>query len=64
MLVRQAMNYAIDKDAIIEGVLGGAGSITKNVVSDKCIWICDGPYTYDLDKAKALMKESWVRRWI
>ncbi len=31
VLVRQAMNYAIDKDAIIEGVLGGAGSITKNL---------------------------------
>ncbi len=58
VLVRQAMNYAIDKDAIIEGVLGGAGSITKNVVATNVFGYVDGPYTYDLDKAKALMKEA------
>lgn len=57
-LVRQAMNYAIDKDAIITGVLGGAGSKTNNVVATNVFGYIDGKYTYDLDKAKELMKEA------
>ena len=57
-LVRQAINYAIDKDAIVEGVLGGAGTRADNVVASNVFGYVDGQYTYDLDKAKELMKEA------
>lgn len=57
-LVRQAMNYAVDKDAIIAGVLGGAGTKTNNVVATNVFGYTDGKYTYNLEKAKELMKEA------
>ena len=57
-LVRQAMNYAIDKDAIITGELGGAGTKTNNVVASNVFGYIDGQYSYDIDKAKKLMKEA------
>ncbi len=57
--VRQAVNYAIDKDAILQ-ITHGAG------VAANCIYPPDlsaydqtcNPYPHDVDKAKALMKEA------
>ncbi len=58
--VRQALNYAIDKQSIINGVLNGfavetATGITKGIIGyDETI----KPYPYDPKKAKALLAEA------
>ena len=57
--VRQAMNYAIDKDAYIQLMYAGNGKPATSVVPS----IISGykeqtPYTYDVEKAKELMKEA------
>ena len=59
LAVRQAVNYAIDKDAILQ-ITHGAG------VPANCIYPPDlasydqscNPYPHDVDKAKSLMKEA------
>ncbi len=57
--VRRALNMAIDKDAIIQGVLYGAGTIAASAMppmryADAAL----KPYAYDLDAAKAMMEEA------
>ena len=58
--VRQAMNYAVNKDAIIQVVTHNVGSkMTSFMSSATPLHTGDQPlYTYDLDKAKSLMKEA------
>ncbi|AUI66203.1 MULTISPECIES: ABC transporter substrate-binding protein [Glaesserella] len=58
--VRQALNYAVNKAAILESVYQGAGSVAKNPMPPT-IWgyneeIKD--YDYNPEKAKALLKEA------
>ncbi|QLB13883.1 peptide transporter [Bisgaardia hudsonensis] len=58
--VRQALNYAVDKNAIIDAVYRGAGVVAKNPLPPT-IWgynneITD--YEYNPEKAKALLKEA------
>ncbi len=59
--VRQAINYAIDRQSIVDTVKGGLGQVTEQVFSpdsegyDPSI---EGTYDYDLDKAKELMAEA------
>jgi peptide/nickel transport system substrate-binding protein len=58
--VRQAMNYAIDRDEIIAAVYGSAGQVAKNPIPPN-IWSYNDdiePYPYDVDKAKALLAEA------
>lgn len=57
-LVRQAMNYAVDKDIIISGVMGGAAVATNNVVAPNVFGYVDGEYIHDTAKAKALLAEA------
>ncbi len=61
-LVRQALNYAIDRQRFAESVLQGFGSEPQNLP-----WSPSSPawdpsknnvYTYDLDKAKSLLDQS------
>ncbi|MBW2056566.1 MAG: ABC transporter substrate-binding protein [Deltaproteobacteria bacterium] len=57
--IRQAMNYAVDRKAIIKSVLFGYGEVANTFLPnmlglDRSI----KGYTYDLEKAKQLMKES------
>jgi glutathione transport system substrate-binding protein len=57
--VRQAMNYAIDQDAYVQLMYSGYAKKATSVVPS----IIGGyeeqkEYTYDLDKAKELMKEA------
>ena len=59
--VRQALNYAVDKEAIVEGVLGGMGTpLGTHVplrIAERSGPLIE-PYPYDLQKARALLKEA------
>ena len=58
--VRQAINMAIDRDAIIEAVYLGAGVIAKNPIPPT-IWSYNDAitdYEYDPEQAKALLAEA------
>lgn len=60
--VRQAINYAVNKDVIIQNVLFGAGQMANTFLPlmyghDDSV----AGYPYDLDKAKALMAETAVK---
>ena len=58
--VRQALNYAVDKDAIIEHILGGYGIKTATVAPE--YFVGHDPaveaYPYDPAKAKQLLAEA------
>ena len=60
--VRQAFNYAVDKDALIQIVAGGKGIPQYGPISQATHGYWPGVeyigYQYDLDKAKALMAEA------
>jgi dipeptide transport system substrate-binding protein len=61
--VRQALNMAVDKNAIIDVVFQGAGKAAKNPIPPT-IWSYDDStkdYPYDPDKAKALLAEAGVK---
>ncbi|HDR1194097.1 TPA: ABC transporter substrate-binding protein [Pasteurella multocida] len=58
--VRQALNYAVNKDTIIESVYQGAGQVAKNPIPPT-MWSYNDEvkdYAYDPEKAKALLKEA------
>ncbi len=57
--VRRALNHAVDKNAIIDKVLLGAGSPARSVL-EAMIWGHEaiGTYAYDPAKAKELLKEA------
>jgi peptide/nickel transport system substrate-binding protein len=59
-LVRQALNYAIDKKSIIESFYGGQAIPAKNPMPPSIEGYNDEiqEYPYDLEKAKALLKEA------
>lgn len=59
-LVREALNYAIDKRALIKSPLDGLGSVVANIVPSYFTGFNSGPkpYPYDPAKAKALLKQA------
>jgi len=59
-LVRQAMNYAINKEEIITAVFGEAGTAAKNPIPPT-MWSYNNaidPYPYDPAKARELLAEA------
>jgi peptide/nickel transport system substrate-binding protein len=57
--VRQALNYASDKDAIIKNVYFGQAKFQNSPIPMGTYWDKNLPgYPYDLEKAKKLMAES------
>lgn len=56
--VRQALNYAVDKEAIVRDLLGNRTEILKSYVNPPNNNPKLKPYTYDPDKAKALLSEA------
>jgi len=59
MRIRRAIALAVDKDAIMNGIMGG-GEIANQIVSSSALgWNPDvEPYPYDLDQARALVEEA------
>lgn len=59
--VRQAIAYAIDREALVSAILGGRGAATsQNFAEDSAAFVpaLDSAYAYDADEAKALMSEA------
>ena len=60
--VRQALNMAVNRDAIIEAVFQGAGKVAKNPIPPT-IWSYNEDvedYPYDPDQAKQILEEEGV----
>lgn len=59
--VRQAFNYAVDKEAIVKEILGGAGGVSDAPIMPLIFGHSpQTPYKYDPEKAKALLKEAGI----
>ncbi|MDX1805485.1 MAG: glutathione ABC transporter substrate-binding protein [Paenisporosarcina sp.] len=60
--VRQAISYAIEREAIIEGVYNNIGTLANVAMSPKVFGYSKDveAYPYDVNKAKALLKEAGV----
>lgn len=58
--VRQAIEYAIDKEAIVQAVCYGYGTVAYAIVPESVTEYkaVKEPHVYDLEKAKALMAEA------
>jgi peptide/nickel transport system substrate-binding protein len=62
--VRQALNYAIDKDGLADGLFGTHASVSQGQLLAPSYFGFDKDtkaYPYDLAKAKALIKEAGVQ---
>lgn len=59
-LVRKAINYAIDRRALVDAVWGGKGQLIGSMVSPTDPWFEDlsGAYPFDPAKAKSLLAEA------
>lgn len=58
--VRQAVNYAINKEAIVDGILQGTGELANSPLPPT-VWGHNANlknYNYDPEKAKALLEEA------
>ncbi|WP_350343479.1 glutathione ABC transporter substrate-binding protein [Proteinivorax tanatarense] len=58
--VRQAINYAIDVDSIIDSVMEGSGEIATGPIGPQ-VWGANedlDPYGHDVEKAKELLAEA------
>ncbi|MFC6490039.1 ABC transporter substrate-binding protein [Nitratireductor sp. GCM10026969] len=59
--VRQAVNYAINKEALVENVLQGTAEIAAGPTPPAFAWAYNEelePYPYDPEKAKQLLEEA------
>lgn len=58
--VRQAMNHAVDREAIARSILGGRGAAMPSPLWPGWLGASNEvrPYAYDPEKAKALLKEA------
>ena len=59
--VRQAINYAIDKKALVENVLQGTAEVAAGPTPPAFAWAYNEqlqPYPHDVEKAKQLIKEA------
>jgi len=59
VLVRRALNYAVDRDALIEQILDGMGTKIPTILSPEALAYNDlEPYPYDPEKAGELLTEA------
>lgn len=63
VLVRQALNYATDKKAIVRAVFNDKGTVAKSFIPAGLLgYDADLPdYGYDVEKAKALLRQAGVK---
>ena len=63
--VRQALNYAIDRQAVIDVAFGGQGlPMTVGLIPPKTSWYnqdLDGHWNYDPEKAKSLIQQAGLK---
>ncbi len=59
-LVRQAANYAIDREAVVQKMMAGLGKVLPTVVHPAAFGFDTAvtPYTFDPKKAKELLKQA------
>jgi peptide/nickel transport system substrate-binding protein len=59
--VRQALNYAVDKEAIVQGILFGAADVMDAPMAPSLFgYEPIGTYEYDPERARALLAEAGV----
>lgn len=59
--VRQAFNYAVDKEAIVKEILGGAGGASNAPIMPLIFgYTPQEPYKYDPEKARLLLKDAGI----
>lgn len=59
--VRQAINYAVDKESIVNDLLFGAATVATSIVSEDSFGHCaTGPYEYNPERARELLAEAGV----
>ncbi len=58
--VRQAMNYAVDRQAIVDGLFGGNARLSAGFVTPWNLGFDESlqPYPYDPERARALLAEA------
>lgn len=61
--VRQALNYAVDKQAIVDRLLHGFGTVADSPIPPT-VWphVKAGVYEYNPEKAKQLLKEAGLEK--
>ncbi|EPQ9956131.1 ABC transporter substrate-binding protein [Enterobacter hormaechei] len=64
VLVRQALNYATDKKAIVNAVFMGSGTVAKSPIPPNMLGFNNDlkDYGYDPEKAKALLKQAGLEK--
>ena len=62
--VRQALNYATDKKAIVNAVFMGSGTVAKSPIPPNMLGFNKDlkDYSYDPEKAKALLKQAGLEK--
>ncbi|MCX8196476.1 MAG: ABC transporter substrate-binding protein [Acidilobaceae archaeon] len=57
--VRQALNLAVNKEAIVRGILEGAGTIMTAPIAPSVFgYVRLDPYPYDVERARRLIREA------
>ncbi|MEX3019644.1 ABC transporter substrate-binding protein [Kluyvera sp. STS39-E] len=66
VLVRQALNYATDKQAIVNAVFMGSGTVAKSPIPPNMMGYKKDlqDYGYDPEKAKALLKQAGLEKGV
>ncbi|WP_222271829.1 ABC transporter substrate-binding protein [Modestobacter marinus] len=58
-VARQALNYAVDKQTIVDSVLFGAAEVMNGPMASSLFGYCEtGSYDYDPDRARQLLAEA------
>ena len=62
--VRQAANYAVNKETLVNDVLQGTATVAAGPIPPAFNWVESSvkPYPYDVEKAKALLAEAGVEK--
>ena len=66
VLVRQALNYATDKQAIVNAAFMGSGTVAKSPIPPNMMGFNKDlkDYSYDPEKAKALLKQAGLEKGV